>query len=348
MINYQDTFVSPEDSLITAIKTIDNAGAQIALVVYADHSLLGTITDADIRGVLLKGISLSDTKCLEVMNRTPLTLTVDSHGSERVAIMEKHHIRQLPLVDNDIVLGMSVIEELHIQRQRPNAVLIMAGGLGSRLGDLTKKCPKPMLTVGEQPLLETTIKRMSEQGFKRFFVSVNYLAHKITNYFGDGSKFGVSIEYIPEEKAMGTAGALAMFPYEEEHSIIVMNGDIFTMLDFGLMVDYHKLYKPACTVALKKHPVTVPYGVMDIASENIITGIIEKPTYDFFISAGIYVFSPEIVKFLTKNEYIDMPSVFSQLLNSGKKLISYPLHELWLDIGTPADLTTANSICLTI
>lgn len=345
-MDYKTLIVKWNSPLMDALHIIDSGGAQIALVVDAKHHLVGTITDADIRAFLIHGNSLDTTLCQDAMHPTPVTLPKDTPDSECLTLMKRQHIRQVPLIDkHGCIVGLVVLEELLGERHLPNAVVIMAGGLGSRLGPLTKDCPKPLLPVGGKPLLESILERMIEQGFRRYFISVNYLADKIIDYFGDGSRWGVDIQYIREKKRLGTAGSLSLLPHREEHELIVANGDILTLLNFEKFLTYHKFNYACATMAVTEHKVQIPYGVVRFKKSNIISCIEEKPQYTNFINAGMYVLSPESLDYLPKDQYIDMPSLFSILQAKQKKTVAYPLRELWLDIGTPTDFALANQMC---
>ena len=341
--DFSKTFVDPTTLLLEALRSVETNGAQIALVVDENDRLLGTITDADVRSLLLMGKQLNTVTCEQIMRREPITLSSTTSREECLALMKAKHIRQCPLVDsNGRVVGMNLLEELISSERLENAVIIMAGGLGTRLGSLTKNCPKPLLPVGGKPLLESIIERLAAQGFYRFFLSVNYLSEKIVEYFGTGEKWRVEINYIHETKRMGTAGSLSLMQKEETLPVVVTNGDVLTFLDFSSMLSYHNQHGAIATLAVAEHSVTIPYGVVKVKDDNIISHIEEKPNIDFFINAGIYVLSPSALKHLKKNEYCDMPTLLSRLHEN--TIIAYPLRELWIDIGTPRDFETANAI----
>lgn len=343
MKKIDSVLISPEKSLIDALRAISGGGAQIALVVDAERRLLGTVTDADVRGAIFQGKQLEEVPCRDVMTHSPLTSPVGTPRRDCLALMKAHHIRQLPLIDDEgRVCELMVLEELLEERHLPNAVVLMAGGLGTRLGAMTKHCPKPMLPLGEKPLLESIIERMEEQGLRRFFISVNYLSEKIMRHFRDGAAWGVQVEYLVEDKALGTAGALTLLPEQEEHDILVMNGDILTMINFPMLLDYHHSSQSMATMAVAQHTVQVPYGVVNLESDNSIAGLEEKPSYSYFVNAGIYALSPDVPGLLPKDTPVDMPDIFTMLAGRQQKTMAYPLREFWLDIGTPDDFSAAS------
>ena len=221
-----------------------------------------------------------------------------------------------------------------------NCVVIMAGGLGSRLAELTKDRPKPLLDVGTKPMLETIIGRFVSQGFDRIFISVNYRAEMIEARFGNGSELGARIEYIHEDKQLGTAGALSLLP-SLDAPIIVVNGDVLTTVDFRKLLGFHTDSRKLATMAVSYHDVQVPFGVVDV-QEQQVTGIVEKPVYRYFVNAGIYVLDPQCLQYLPIAEFADMTTLFERMLADGNRVASYPLHEYWQDVGRMDDYLKAN------
>ena len=224
------------------------------------------------------------------------------------------------------------LEELAYKKQRDNIVLLMAGGLGMRLRPLTDKVPKPLLKVGNKPILETILESFIEAGFWRFYFAVNYKHEMIESYFGDGVNYGVEIKYIHERKRMGTAGALYFLPHDLEEPVIVMNGDLLTNVDFGELVDYHKEQNAAATMGVREYSYQIPYGVIDYNGISIMN-ITEKPTLNFYVNAGIYVLSPETVAEINEETFLNMTDVFDNLMKENKKTTVYPVRGYWLDIG---------------
>ena len=338
--DWKKTMILPRVSVRDAMQIMDKSALQIAFVVDGENRLLGAVTDGDVRRSILRGEELS-APVERIMNAHPI---IARQGMERAAIfrlMTTHGVQQIPLLDGEgRLVGLAQMEELLCHSRRDNAVVLMAGGLGTRLRPLTDKIPKPLLKVGAKPILETILESFLEAGFHRFYFAVNYKSQMIEDYFGDGSRFGAEIEYLHEKKRMGTAGALYFLPKLPDEPIIVMNGDLLTKVDFGEMLDYHVEQNAVATMAVREYNYQVPYGVIDFDGDRI-QAIREKPSYSFFVNAGIYVLSPEAAARVDKEEFFDMPQLFDALLADGKKTTAYPIREYWLDIGRMDDFERA-------
>ena len=217
----------------------------------------------------------------------------------------------------------------------------MVGGLGTRLRPLTQDTPKPMLKVGNKPILQTIVERFAEYGFVNITMCVNFNASIIRDYFSDGKEFGVNIDYVLEEKRMGTAGALSLLKERPSEPFFVMNGDLLTNVNFEHIFNYHILNKATATMCVREYDYEVPYGVVKM-NDNKIIEIAEKPVQKFFVSAGIYMLSPEILDLIPKNEFYDMPALFEKLIKLSKNVISFPIREYWLDIGRMEEYQRAN------
>jgi len=216
----------------------------------------------------------------------------------------------------------------------------MAGGLGSRLRPLTEQTPKPMLMVGDKPILETLIKRFREQGFTRFVISLNYLGDQIRAHFGNGQDRGVEISYIEEKEPLGTAGALSMLPVKPKEPFLVMNGDILTLMNFESLLEFHHRNRSVATMCIREFGMEVPYGVVRLNKDNIVS-IEEKPVQQFYVNAGIYVLNPETLDLVPKGTRVDMTSLFEKLVETGHPTLSYPIREYWMDIGKMEDYQRA-------
>lgn len=345
MKNWKDTLVSLDMSIVDVMKVIDGSAAKFVLVVDAGGHLVGTATDGDIRRGLLRGNNL-DSPLSEVLHRTPFKAAINSSKEEILAIMDRELIRQIPLVDSSgRVAGLAIKDDLKkiLETKLETRVVLMVGGQGQRLRPLTKETPKPMLPVGDKPLLETILENLIEQGFYHFSFSVNYKADFIVEYFGDGSDWGVEIEYLHEDKRMGTAGALSLLPEQPSDPFIVMNGDLLTNVNFGHLLDYHINSKADATMGVREYDVKIDYGVVEI-SDGRITGLKEKPVHQFLVNGGIYVLNPSVFKFLSKCEYLDMPSLFQQLIGEDQFCSVFPIVEYWLDVGRIKDLELARKV----
>lgn len=338
--NWKDLCILPTLSIVDTMRLIDKTAMQIALVVDADRRLLGTVTDGDIRRAILKGDSMEE-PVEKIMNRRPTTFRANENRKDMLVAMRLLKFSQIPIVDNQgRVVGLQVLDSLITPAPRENPVVLMAGGMGTRLRPLTGNCPKPLLKVGDRPVLQTILESFIEHGFQHFYFSVNYKAEMIEEYFGNGSQWGVDIRYLQEDKKLGTAGALSLLPEKTELPLIVMNGDILTKINFQQLLDFHADHRAAATMCVHKYDFQIPYGVVNVEKHRL-TNITEKPTQSFFINAGIYVLEPRVLPFIPANTYYDMPSLFDKLMKQKMETSVFPLHEYWLDIGHLNDFERA-------
>lgn len=341
MADFKKILISPLTPIQQTMKIIEAASMQIALVVDENGRLLGTVTDGDIRRGILKDISL-DQPVQEIMKAAPTTAKRTDDKKHILNIMKSKKIHQVPIVDeNGCVIDLEILGELIKPQPKENGVVLMAGGLGTRLRPLTYECPKPMLKVGNKPILETILENLIDHGFRKFYFSVNYMSKVIEDYFGDGSKWGVTIQYIHEDKRLGTAGSLSLLPQKPEQPILVMNSDIITKINFQELLDFHEEHKAQATLCVREYEFQVPYGVV-YADEQRLVKIEEKPSYHFFVSAGIYVIEPDALDLIPKNSYFDMPSLFEKLLEHKQNANIFPIREYWIDIGRMDDFKRAN------
>ncbi|WP_339060488.1 nucleotidyltransferase family protein [Tepidibacillus marianensis] len=341
MRDWRTILIDPSDTIFKAIEIIDKGALQIALVVDQHQKLLGTVTDGDIRRGILKGISLHSAVA-EIMNPQPILAKVTDGDKYILSILKKDRIHHIPVVDeNGILRNVKFLDHLVGVKTHDNWVIIMAGGLGTRLKPLTDHTPKPLLKVGSKPILETILENFIDQGFHRFYLSVNYKAEMITEYFGDGSRWGVEIRYLYEDKKLGTAGALSLLMDILDNPIIVMNGDILTKINFQQLIDFHNKMNGQATMCVREFSYQIPYGVVKINNHQLLT-IEEKPTHNYFVSAGIYVLNPNVLSFIPKKQFYDMPSLFDKLINRGFETLVFPIREYWLDIGRLDDFKRAN------
>lgn len=330
--------IAEDQPISEAVARIDASGGEIALVLDEAGRLVGTVTDGDVRRGILRGKSL-DAPVSMIMNREPKSAPQGSDLRMLARELKSRSIGQMPVIDeNGVVVDVIFARELDVPPQQEHAVVIMAGGLGTRLRPITETIPKPMIPIGGKPILEVIIGKFLDQGFQRFTLCVNHLAEVIKAHFGDGSKFGVEIDYIQEPKRLGTAGALSLIHPAPTRPVIVMNGDILTSVNFSQLLAFHYDNRAAATMGLNRFQYTLPYGVVDVAGHSI-RSFREKPVYDFFVNAGIYVISPEAISLIPQDEFFDMPTLFEKLPND--KRVAFPIHEYWLDIGRHDDLDRA-------
>lgn len=341
MNRWEKVLVSPQTPIRDAIQKLDASALQIILVVDGNNRLLGTVTDGDIRRGILKGIPLTN-PVEGIMNPQPNVARADESRENILAVMKRKGFHHMPLVNEQgILVGLGTLDELIHTRSRENWVVLMAGGLGSRLGPLTADCPKPMLKVGNKPLLETILENFIEYSFHRFYLSVNYKADVVKSYFGDGSRWGVEIRYLHEDQRLGTAGALNLLPEKPREPLLVMNGDVLTKVNFSHLLDFHIKSGATATMCVREHDFQVPYGVVKI-DKNRIVEIVEKPVQRFFVNAGIYAFTPDALDAIAPNAFFDMPTLFQKLIGEGRETVVFPIMEYWLDIGHMADYDRAN------
>ncbi len=340
MYNLSDLYVSNNSKVIEAIKAINKTSAYIALVIDKEKRLIGTITDGDIRRGLLTGETLNS-KVSKLMKKNFFSIREGDLSKINIDEIFKRGIMQIPILDREGKVKELLQKENFIKRfeNTISAVVIMAGGKGKRLMPYTSDCPKPMLSINGKPMLEIILEKCINYGFNRFYISVNYLKDQIINYFGDGNKWGVQIEYLYEEKPLGTAGSLKLIPrYEKlKNSILNLNGDIITNLDLSLLSTFHEKHCADMTIAAKHDSYTIPYGVINTTGLEL-DKIIEKPTYNFLVSAGIYIIKPFILKYIKESNFCDMPDLISIAKQKGFKVFTFPIHEYWLDVGRPETL----------
>lgn len=326
---WRAVLVSPQASLEDAMRVINDGGLRIAMVVDPSDTLLGIVTDGDVRRAILSRHDLA-TPVERVMNRNPFVAVAKADRTTG-----DEYADHLPLVDEQgRLVGLETYFQIVWRGQRPNWVFLMAGGFGRRMGDLTRNTPKPMLQVGGKPILHRIMEHFGVSGFRRFYVSLHYLPEKITNYFGDGSKFGMEIRYVREDRPLGTAGALGFIKDVADHPMFMMNGDILTDVNVDALLDFHIGAASDLTLCSREYAYTMPFGVVD-GDGHLVHGIVEKPTYKHSISAGIYVLSPDVVMRQKEGVQIDMPDLIRNEIARASRVVQFPIHESWVDIGRP-------------
>jgi len=343
MKNINKIKLSSTSSIKEALQIIDTGAIKFALVVKDNDFLLGTITDGDIRRAILDGKNLEES-IENVYFKTPTTVTVESTRDEIINICISKKIYQIPVVNKQgIVVDIKILDELLKPKEHKNKVVLMVGGLGTRLRPLTNTTPKPMLPVGGKPILQTIIEKFVSYGFVNIIMCVGYKSNIIQDFFEDGSKFGVNIEYVLEDKRMGTAGALTLLNDKQrpKEPFFVMNGDLLTNVNFESMLEFHLQNEAKATMCVREYDFQVPYGVVNI-EDGQIKSIEEKPTYSFFVSAGIYMLDESTLEMIPKDKFYDMPTLFEEIIKQEKKTVSFPIREYWLDIGRMDEYEKAN------
>lgn len=329
--------IEPEKKIRDAMEYIDRNCKGIVLIC-AERRLLGTVTDGDIRRAILLGTDL-DATVQTILDRKrqhalsgPVTAPAGTDNSTVLRLMSEHGVRQIPLLDEEgRVEELLTIDELVPEDVLPMEAVVMAGGYGTRLRPLTEHVPKPMLPVGDRPLLERTIERLRDAGIKRVNVTTHYLGEIIQKHFGDGREFGVDIRYVEEDRPMGTAGALGLLN-DSCQPLLIINADILTNVDFRAMYAFHQEHHAYMTIAVKQIEIPVPYGVLEINGGGVI-GIVEKPLMRHFVNAGIYLLEPEACVHIPLDRPYDMPDLINKLVAAKKCVTAFPIREYWLDIG---------------
>lgn len=335
----KEYIIKNTSNLMDAIKCINQNDKKVAIVLNKKGQLIGVVTDGDTRRALVDGAKFDDS-ITSFMTKKPLYLD-NNNSMNAQEFMSEHSIRHLPVVNEEMELvGLEFFDAFRLKEKKQNYVFLLAGGLGSRLRPITNSIPKPMIKVGNKPILEDIINSFTEQGFEKFFLSVNYKAEVIEDYFGDGEKLGCHIEYIREKSSLGTAGAISNIPQEIKEPMIIMNGDILTKLSFESLLDFHNKTDASFTTCIRPIEVDIPFGV--VKSDNYkMKSIIEKPSKKYNVNAGIYVMNPEVITMMEKGSPIDMPDLMMNLISQKMNVSVFPIHEYWIDIGRKDDLKKA-------
>lgn len=328
-------------SALDVLRVIDRGAAQIALVVDDKAHLLGTLTDGDVRRALLHGDKL-ETPAEQIMNRKFRFIRDGEDQAEALGMMRREFLHQIPILDNEgRVVQLLLLQDLLVPPKLSNAVVIMAGGKGTRLRPFTEHCPKPMLLVDGKPMLEILLEECIANGFNTFFLSVNYLKEQIVDYFGDGSRWGVKVGYLVETVPLGTAGSLQLMPSDVCDPFLVINGDVLTRLNLIQLLRFHNEHQAKATLCVREHLVSVPFGVVQTNGVEL-AGFQEKPSYGHLVNAGVYVIDPQLLPLLSPHQPTDMPSLLQDAQSAGHRVAVYPIHEYWLDVGRPESLEEAH------
>ena len=335
----EGVIIAPEATIAEAIEQLDQAGTGTLVVCAPGRKLQGLLTDGDLRRAIMQGVSLADS-CETIAIPTPLTAEAPVTMGEALDLMIEHDVDQLPVVDRQgLLTDLLLRRDIAVDDKPALSAVIMAGGLGKRLLPLTEHVPKPMLPVGDRPLLERTIKQLKRSGIRDVSMTTRYLQENITQHFGDGSEFGVHISYTKEDQPLGTAGGLRLLE-RPDGPFVVINGDILTGVSFEKMLEYHRQHAAELTVGVRRYEIDVPFGVVECDDVHI-TRLREKPSLSLFINAGIYLLEPSALDFIPAGEHFDMTDLIERLLDQGRAVVSFPIIEYWLDIGRPEDYERA-------
>lgn len=338
-MDFTPLVIGPGATVRDALAQIDHGGQQIALVV-ADGRLAGVVTDGDVRRGLLRGVGLDD-PVSSVLNTSPATVGPTAEQGEVDALKSTLGVRYIPVVDDGALIDLIGPDE-RVAVELSTPVVLMAGGRGQRLYPLTKDIPKPMVPVGGMPMIEVILRRLRSQGFRRVHVSVNYLGHVIEEYLGDGSSLGLEIDYLHETSPLGTAGALAQLDGRIDEPFVVMNSDLLTDVDLRRMLAFHRRIADGATVGVREYTFEIPFGVVRLEGD-LVRSLAEKPQHRELVSAGIYVLDPVALGHLERDQYCDMPTLLAQLIEAGRSVGAFTIHEDWIDIGRVEDLERARA-----
>lgn len=347
-LDLEQLCVGQESSIQSAIECMDRVRLGIVMVVGEDRKLIGTITDGDIRRALLAHTDLGSPVSLLLARKggtlysRPITAFVHADRATHLRLLKQHNILHLPLVDEEGRLaGLVSLDDFVPERTPSVQAVVMAGGAGRRMRPLTDETPKPMLPVGSRPLMEIIIQQLKDVGIKRLHVTTHHNSQKITEHFKDGRDFGVELTYVNEERPLGTAGALGLMEASKD-TLLVINGDILTQVDFRAMLTFHREHRADLSVAVRQYDIHVPFGVVECQGA-VVHRLTEKPSLSFFINAGIYLLEPCVHDFIPNGERFDMTDLIQRLLTEGRNVVSFPIREYWLDIGLPDDYEQAQN-----
>ncbi|ENM5827275.1 CBS domain-containing protein [Vibrio metoecus] len=320
------------------VKHMSKSGYGYVALVNSEHRLVGILTDSDIRKAFMK----KEYDLEKVINRKPKVLHVDSSEQKVINLLKKMRRRHMPLVGScGTYKGVFCLDDIDFNT-KDNWVVIMAGGLGSRMGELTKHTPKPMLNVAGKPVLEHIIDNFVSKGFFNFLISVNYKKEVIKDYFQDGFSRGINIRYVEETIRMGTAGALSLIDFDIDKPVLVTNGDVLTHLNYDSLLDWHCANDSVATMCVREYTSQIQFGVVEFDSNNNIVDFREKPEIKSHVNAGVYVLSPVALKYVKKDVLFDMPELFKRLRHEGLLPKVYNVKDYWIDIGLREQFEQAN------
>jgi dTDP-glucose pyrophosphorylase len=342
IITTKDIEVEATTPMRKALEILDASSAKIILVVNNDRTLIGTVTDGDFRRAILRGDDM-DGDVINIANRRPVSVNEELNAGELQSLIRERNVRYVPVVDNEGRLtGLFDGSTTPTSDDLKVPIVLMAGGLGRRLMPLTSDCPKPLLPLAGKPILEHIIVKFRNQGYKRFYISINYLGHMIEDYFGTGKNWGVEISYLRENMRLGTGGALDLLPSNMRFPFLVMNGDLITEMDFNKMVRNHIETGAAATMCVREYMTAVPFGVVKFHG-NTYLDVEEKPTYTHHINAGIYCLSKDALESIPSGEFYDMPTLFEDLTSKQHPCGVHVMRDSWIDIGNPREYEAAQS-----
>jgi dTDP-glucose pyrophosphorylase len=338
---------APTDATLRDVATvIDRLASSMCMLTDDDGRLVGLLTDGDLRRALLRGATLEDA-ALPHATTTPQTVDAGSPRALVLDLLRALRLNAVPEIDEDgRVVGLHTLSDVVGAEPLPNAAVIMAGGKGTRLGELTRHTPKPLMTVAGRSIIEWIILNLVGDGVRDIYVSVNHLADQIEEHLGDGSRLGCTVRYLREnpDRPLGTAGSLTLLRDERPDladPVIVMNGDLMVQFDVGQLLDFHRRSAAEVTMAVRTYQHEVPFGVVESDEHGLVTEVTEKPTVSFDINAAVYAVEPRALALLPKGEASTMPGLVQMCLDRGQRVAAWTISSDWIDVGTPKDLARA-------
>jgi dTDP-glucose pyrophosphorylase len=340
--DWRKSILRPNATIGQAIRNLNDTSIKIVLIANDAGTIEGTLSDGDIRRGILRGLDINSS-IISIIRRNSLVVPQEMKRELVMQLMLANKVQQIPIVDDQHhIVGLYLWDEISTPPKRPNMMVIMAGGMGTRLLPYTEKCPKPLLSVAGKPMLEHIIERAKLEGFNHFVLAIHYLGDMIEDHFGNGNLFGVQIDYSREKSPLGTAGSLSLLDPIPEVPFVVTNGDIITDIRYGDLLDFHTRHSATATMAVRVHEWQHPFGVVQTKGVEIV-GFEEKPISRSHINAGVYALDPGALSVLSSDEHCDMPTLFERIKNRNQRTVVYPMHEPWLDVGRPDDLLAANN-----
>lgn len=340
MNNIQKHTIQQEQSVRDALIKLDKLGTDaILFVVDAENKLIGSLTDGDLRRGFIKGLGF-DNSILEYIQPNPSYIREDENSVEKLESYRAELLKIIPVLDNN----NRVVEIINFRTQTsvlPVDAVLMAGGEGKRLRPFTETTPKPLLKIGDKPIIEHNIDRLINVGIKNIHLSINYLGNQIEDYFGNGKSKNVSIKYIKEDKPLGTIGSILLADKLVNNEVLVMNSDLLTNIDF---TDFYRTFHNSgadMAVAATTYNVDVPYAVLEADNEQKVVSLKEKPRYTYFSNAGIYLIKTSVLELIPKNSFFDITDLMEKVIDLNMKLITFPINGYWLDIGKHDDYKKA-------
>lgn len=344
--NFERHLINIDSSVRCALETLNNISG-LSMTLFAvdnDRRLRGTLTGGDIRRALLRGVAL-DSPVSEAVNSNFTAIESPDEMAEKVAVGKKRHLKLLPVTSTGIITD--IIDLDNLRAFLPIDVVMMAGGRGERLRPLTLDTPKPLLKVGGKPIIDRNIELLEQYGVSDIFVTVNYLHEQIEEHFNFRNDSipapRAIVNCVMEPKRLGTLGSVALVEGLRHDNVLVMNSDLLTTIDFEKMWIHHIKSGADITMAAVPYTVSIPFAIMETEGSKV-TGLTEKPTYNYFANAGVYMMRREVISRIPHGEYVDAPDFIEEVIRQGGMVEYFPIEGRWIDIGSPDDFRTANEL----